>query len=649
MGRQAMGLALAVGLLAGVSPLGATAEADSVEAAGDADPAVEEIAGEDRWETSSRIATEAFDASDEAVIASGEDFADALAGVALAGALEAPVLLVPAEGALPAATEEALSSLGVRSASLVGGEAAISEEMAEQVEQVTGVASVDRVAGEERYSTAAEVAARAEEAREAPADGDRVVFLATGLDFPDTLAIAPASYAGGHPILLADGGDALPEPSRAALEALDADRVIVAGGEAVVSAAVTEEIEGLGIEVTRAAGRDRYETAVEAARLHADELGPESEGGFDVETIGVSSGTGFADALSAAPFLAREGAPLVLTPEEPTSDVQPWPFLRAVAGDVEGLTVLGGTAAVPEAARQELAAAAGGAPITRPRQLDTVPSQGRAEPDIDWRIYDDAPDDRAELVRRATEEGVEEVRHWLGLRPDDFTVVVSDDPETIAREQCDLMPTPCDLESTIERWQRHGFEGGTGAFWIRTSIDWWDQPHLGVDTVRASRARDVAHELLHVIRADYFAEHIGRVPQRERREVLGPEWLHSGMAMFLSAGIADRVGRDAFDYAAFAAAREEFVADADEPSLEDLQIWEDFTEAHPDRPGSTDAAYAAGFLASEHLVFEHGSEAVTEFYTTLDDGVPAPDAFEQVFGQPLAEFEEEFSYPEVPR
>lgn len=287
--------------------------------------------------------------------------------------------------------------------------------------------------------------------------------------------------------------------------------------------------------------------------------------------------------------------------------------------------------------------------VRRPRDLDAAPDQGRPEPEIDWRIDEDVPDDRREVVEHHTEQALEEVHEWLGMRPHDFTVVVSEDPATLAQQFCDASGFGCDLEQRTQHWEQAAFEATTGSFYVRTSVDWWDDKHWGVTSVAASRGRDVAHETFHVIRDDHLSEDMGALSLEERRQLRGPEWLTSGMAMFVSAGVLDRADQDGFSYEEFAKGREEFVEDANEPSLADLQIWYDFEDIDSERYYPTDAGYAAGFLASEHLVFEHGSEAVTEFYTTLEDGVSASESFEQAFGTPLAEFEEEFSYPERPR
>ena len=84
------------------------------------------ISGADRYDTARQIAVSTFLTSDEVLLATGENFPDALAGSYLAGRLQAPILLTQ-QANLPQATSEALITLKAKRVTILGGRDAISQ------------------------------------------------------------------------------------------------------------------------------------------------------------------------------------------------------------------------------------------------------------------------------------------------------------------------------------------------------------------------------------------------------------------------------------------------------------------------------------------------------------------------------------------
>lgn len=78
------------------------------------------LGGEDRHETAALISKHNFESADTVIIATGTDFADALAASGLAGCVEGPVLLTR-PGNLPDVTASELRRLRARNAIIVGG------------------------------------------------------------------------------------------------------------------------------------------------------------------------------------------------------------------------------------------------------------------------------------------------------------------------------------------------------------------------------------------------------------------------------------------------------------------------------------------------------------------------------------------------
>ena len=93
---------------------------------------------------------------------------------------------------------------------------------------------VFRLSGSDRYATAAAISA-------GWAPGVPVVYIATGLDFPDALAGAAAAGSLGAPLLLVTG-TTVPPATAAELSRLRPATVVVLGGPAVVSDAVLASI-----------------------------------------------------------------------------------------------------------------------------------------------------------------------------------------------------------------------------------------------------------------------------------------------------------------------------------------------------------------------------------------------------------------------
>lgn len=170
------------------------------------------IGGSDRYVTSVLISQEAFpEGADTVFLGSGEDFPDALVGGAAGGSQGAPVLLTRTSS-LPDVVETELARLDPSVIVILGGETAVSAEVAEAAEG--HAATVARVGGANRYETAALIADWAFD------PGVPVAYLASGSDYPDAIAGAAAAGFTDGPVLLTKP-DVLSEEAAEKLEALE--------------------------------------------------------------------------------------------------------------------------------------------------------------------------------------------------------------------------------------------------------------------------------------------------------------------------------------------------------------------------------------------------------------------------------------------
>src|SRR5690606_14549102 len=87
------------------------------------------------------------------------------------------------------------------------------------------------------------------------------VFIANGLNFPDALAGGAVAARDGNPILLVTPGS-IPAATRAELERLDPQEIVILGETGAVSAAVATELATYAGDVIRLGGANRYETAI---------------------------------------------------------------------------------------------------------------------------------------------------------------------------------------------------------------------------------------------------------------------------------------------------------------------------------------------------------------------------------------------------
>lgn len=229
---------------------GTGAISEAVEDDLDADyPTVRRVAGSTRFATAAEIAGEIDDAAGSdigeldglrtAFVASGGDFPDALAAGAPAAAPDDPLpILLTEQSQLSTAAADAVTDRDIEQAVIVGGEAAVSEQVATDLSAL-GV-EVRRLAGANRLATAARVADFT--VANFAAEGDDVQ-LARGDLFPDALTAGPYAGLTDAPILLAATPTALGTETTAWLDrsCLLMESVEGLGGTAALSPAVLAE------------------------------------------------------------------------------------------------------------------------------------------------------------------------------------------------------------------------------------------------------------------------------------------------------------------------------------------------------------------------------------------------------------------------
>lgn len=367
-------------------------------------PAPYRLGGADRYATSAAIArsfvaAEGKNYRGNVILASGENFPDALSASYLAQKLNAPVLLT-SKGRLSPAVAVALRDLGARNVVIMGGEAAVTANVAYDLGRLDvydvdeyGIGrivpgarlGIERIGGADRYATNKLANLRA------VARGDRTVgetvprlgqplqptaVVARGDMFPD--ALSAGLLTSGRRV--GDGGAFDPKNSLPLIltrpEALVADaadqvdklgvrHAVLVGGDTALTSGVESGLAAEGVTTQRLSASpgqtdDRRSTAAAVSDYAARSsvpmpTNPQPGLGFagvadnsPVSATYLANGLSFPDAVAGAAYVGRtRGLLLFVTGPSGLGDVNE-AFLIGRAGRLGKVLALGGAAAVSD-------------------------------------------------------------------------------------------------------------------------------------------------------------------------------------------------------------------------------------------------------------------------------------------------------------
>jgi len=310
-----------------------------------------ELAGASRFETAVEISQAGWStgSANAVIIATGRNWPDALGGAVLCGGdmLDGPLLLVE-QDSIPDVVWNEISRLGASEAVILGGPSAVGSVVEDRLNTELGASNVTRLQGANRYATANAIAAHAIEVDNAnglPYDG--TAFVATGGDFPDSLAVSPYSMSGEWPLFLADPvADTVPD---AYMSSLGVTNVYILGGVSAVS--VNQEaalVAEFGAEnVTRLWGLNRYSTGTAIAQYAYENWF------HDWNWCSFATGEKFPDALAGGTLAGKWGSVLLITPSDSLhSSVES--KLETYKAGIDHVQFMGGTNALSDTVRAEV-------------------------------------------------------------------------------------------------------------------------------------------------------------------------------------------------------------------------------------------------------------------------------------------------------
>lgn len=248
------------------------------------------ISGSNRYNTAIELSKKAFDESKIAIVASGENFADALSGGALAAANNAPLLLIDNNSTTINDVNRELRRLGVEKVYVLGGKNAISinteMKLTNDADNNDKRRIVNRLSGNDRYETSYEIykeVTRTSGTKEEP-------ILVNGNQFADALSAGALSASTKRGIILTDGHNV-----NSKINKKDSNNIVI-GGHASMDSTFGGK---------RISGSNRYETSVNVAKYFNNP-----------KNVMLASGEKYPDGLASITLHHKYEGPLLLTPAD---------------------------------------------------------------------------------------------------------------------------------------------------------------------------------------------------------------------------------------------------------------------------------------------------------------------------------------------
>ena len=323
---------------------------------------VNRLSGNVRYDTMGAIVSEAYpnETRGTVIVASGENFPDALAASGLAGKLDAPVVLTNSYQ-LSARADGQLARLHPSRVVVVGGPSAVSDGVVDQIaKRVTTPDEPDivRISGETRRDTANEIFAQAPKlhAKNAPDQNwiADTAIIATGENFTDALSISSLAKQQTYPVFLS-GQDGLDTSTVKAIKNYGFTKAIIAGGSQAVPQAVIDQLEGAGVagkNITRLGGATRYQTSLQIAKYQLRE-----GNGTVLNRPVFATGENFPDALAGGVLAGKNKTPILLVSPDTSVNTDALNWINHTGQfnpDEDFAYVLGGVDAVSEQVSDEI-------------------------------------------------------------------------------------------------------------------------------------------------------------------------------------------------------------------------------------------------------------------------------------------------------
>lgn len=259
------------------------------------DTSVSRTSGDTRFDTAVKISQSGWKTADNVIIANSHNFADALAGVPLAYAMDAPILLSRSDQ-IDQNTLNEIKRLSASNVVILGGEEALSKTVENQLK--TQGLNVTRYAGENRYQTAGLIASKV-----TSLTGSSEAILVSGENFADAMSIAPFAAQNGTPIYLTRSYTLAGQPQQAS-KSIKSWKVI--GGPDAIERHLTNKLVANGANIHRIYGATRYDTNRSVIKYFSQ----------NSKQLFVATGKDFVDALTGSVLAAKNNTGVLLADDQ---------------------------------------------------------------------------------------------------------------------------------------------------------------------------------------------------------------------------------------------------------------------------------------------------------------------------------------------
>lgn len=288
------------------------------------------LGGTDRYETSAAISKSGWaNGSTYAVLATGNDYPDAISAAPLAKKYNAPILLTDTK-AIPQVTLNEIKRLNTTYVFICGGTGAVSQEIENQLNSM-GI-KTERLKGTDRYGTSVAIANKL-----GTSSGE--LMVANGYDWSDALSASSIAAKIGTPIILTDK-DVLPDSLNSFISNTSFTKTYILGDTDLISNTIASKLPNS----ERIVGSDKYERNINIIKRFQSEL--------DSSSICVATGSDFPDALSGSAFAATLSSAIVLVDNNSPQNVTTQ-YTQALSG-TKNLYIFGLQGAVSDATISKL-------------------------------------------------------------------------------------------------------------------------------------------------------------------------------------------------------------------------------------------------------------------------------------------------------
>ncbi|MBV4450440.1 cell wall-binding repeat-containing protein [Clostridium tyrobutyricum] len=293
---------------------------------------VTRIYGNNRYETCLNISKKFNNQKvDNVIIASGNNFPDALAGSVLSKKLNAPILLADrgVEGSMNSIDYLKKHFNYDGKIYVLGEKGSVSKEYVNYIKNL-GCKNIIRLGGSDRFDTNKKIVDTLDVEKGTP------VVITNAYGFADALSVSSVASSKGYPILMSNSSN-LSDRIKQKIKDIQPSKIYLIGGTGSLNNSIISQAKNLVPQlgddnIVRIGGATRYDTSLAISKYF----------NMNSDTAVITSGKNFPDALSGSALAAQKNAPIILTDGQDISSQKK--YLDNT--EYKNLILLGGTGAI---------------------------------------------------------------------------------------------------------------------------------------------------------------------------------------------------------------------------------------------------------------------------------------------------------------